>query len=636
MKWKDQELGAPSWEPQENFADLDIINKYLKEKQKNQKQVVQSQTSSLEPTPSKIKEDKKKNIAQGQQKTTHKSVKKRGRPRKINLLTVLSAVLLFCVVPVLAGVKGSFHFCAVVNRIGKSSPVVDMYQSCLKWTNTGIATNRIEGLDLSKQILVLAKAPYKVNGLGFECQKKAIKIKTYMNIIRGRSIDMEEVTYLKVNKDECEYMQRTKKCEANTMTCNDGRCEYDGKPTPQYHYLSTFEQIGVSCVVERKHIMAKDDQEELFSVGCKASDLQCELTNSIIVWSKDIIRNCPLDFVTKVSNITSVTKDVLFHAENKWAFQLLKEEIVCSSEFTKGIKVMKTTEGLLLTTDQRAARLKKIDLNLAGIHELMLSEEDGLKVAEISDYRQLRQRLCEQNMRFLRLLAQHDDTFATIQANNVSTVVYVKNGNIILPKCANVNEIELVGINGECYQNLPIRYTLNNKKGKGFLTQSGVIRIDSIKIPCTSIVRYIPVPNSESIIGFNDKEAWIETITNRIKIEELNDEGPKYNFPHYQEIVDELDIFQAIHWQETVREKKENVDKHWNIQSAKITFTSINIIDWIKSKLVWSHALLICITIISLVIITTIVIFKICQRRRKKEKRRRIIREELRRLPTIE
>lgn len=639
VKWKDQELGAPSWEPQENFADLDIINKYLKEKQKTQKQAIQEpnpgQTSSLERAPTIKRWVKKPNIAQEQPKSTQNTVKKRGRPRKINLLTMLTAILLFWVVPVIAGVKGSFHFCSVVNRIARITPVVDIYQSCLSWTDTEAATKLIEGLNLSKPIFVLAKAPYKVNGFGIECQKKAFKIRTYMNIIRGRSIDAEEVSHIKVNKDECEYMYRTKKCETNTMTCNEGRCEFDGKPIPEYHYLSTFEQIGVSCVVERKHIMAKDDQEELFSTGCKASDLQCVLSNSIIVWSKDIIRNCPLDLVTKVSNLTSVTKDVVFHAENKWAFQLLKEELICSSEFTNGIKVIKTTEGLLLTSDRRATKLKRIDLNLASIHELILSEEDGFKVAEVSHYRQLRQRLCEQNMRFLRLLAQHDDTFATIQAKDVNTVVYVKNGNIVLPKCANVNEIELVEINGECYKDLQVRYTLSNKKAKGFLTQSGIIRIDSIKIPCTSSNRFIPVPNSESIIGFNDKEAWIETIANKIKIEELSDTGPKYNFPHYQEIVEELDILQAIHWQETVREKKESIDKHWKIHTAKVTFTSMEIFDWIKSALDWSRTLWISLAVISLSIVTTIIIYRVCQRRRKRERRKQV-EEQLRRIPRIE
>ena len=82
-----------------------------------------------------------------------------------------------------------------------------------------------------------------------------------MNFIGVRSNEPIESTYTKVNRDECEYMAKTNKCEANVMQCDGPICSFEWSTKPEYFYLSTFEKTGVSCKVESKLIVAKDENK---------------------------------------------------------------------------------------------------------------------------------------------------------------------------------------------------------------------------------------------------------------------------------------------------------------------------------------------------------------------------------------
>lgn len=93
IKWQDSELGAPSWEPAENFVDLDIINDYLKKK--NEKKY------------NNIDNEKKQNLP---------AKRSRGRPRKINTVNFLSLIALFLIVlPLTCAnelINGNYLYCS--------------------------------------------------------------------------------------------------------------------------------------------------------------------------------------------------------------------------------------------------------------------------------------------------------------------------------------------------------------------------------------------------------------------------------------------------------------------------------------------------------------------------------------------
>lgn len=141
----------------------------------------------------------------------------------------------------------------------------------------------------NNKIHVLNRLPYKIKGIGFECSKVSVTIKTYMNIIRGRSSEPPLIKKIRMNREECEFMVKTKKCEANTMTCDGPICVFNETPDPEYYYLSEFTKTGISCRFESKLIMAENENSNLFGLVCKANDLFCNLEKSIIIWNRSII-----------------------------------------------------------------------------------------------------------------------------------------------------------------------------------------------------------------------------------------------------------------------------------------------------------------------------------------------------------
>lgn len=164
-----------------------------------------------------------------------------------------------------------------------------------------------------------------------------------MNFLGSRSA---EFTSMAINEHECEFMVKSKKCEANTMECHGPVCSFDGSPRPEYYYLSTFERTGVSCRIESKLIVAKDENEKLFSTECRAKDHSCLLKKSIIICKDEIIRKCEFDLLTTVGNLSWVSENILYQEERQWAFQLIDTRIVCKDNFPTGIRVFSTTEGI--------------------------------------------------------------------------------------------------------------------------------------------------------------------------------------------------------------------------------------------------------------------------------------------------
>lgn len=80
-----------------------------------------------------------------------------------------------------------------------SHSVIDIYGSC---DRSRINSNIWDSEEWEKwnNIHVLNKIPNKVKGLGYECSKVASTIKTYMNFLRGRSIENPIINIIKVNK----------------------------------------------------------------------------------------------------------------------------------------------------------------------------------------------------------------------------------------------------------------------------------------------------------------------------------------------------------------------------------------------------------------------------------------------------
>lgn len=272
--------------------------------------------------------------------------------------------------------------------------------------------------------------------------------------------------------------------------------------------------------------------------------------------------------------------------------------------------------------------MRKTDRSLTSIHELMLSEEDGHKIAELSDFKRLRQKLCEQNRATLKFLAAQDDTFTTIRvASGQETIVYIKNGLITIPKCARLQEIELIQQEGICFQDLQVRFQLGSKLAKGYLTTGGIVRSESAAQSCEG-KRYIRIPEiNDTFIVHENGRAWIETKSHVVKVEDIEDAGIKYNFPHYQAILEEIDMLHALHWDEVKKRSiEEQVEKSWDLHNGKLTFSGTNMLEWVSERMSEYRKLLVIISvlvvIVSIVLLVIILFFR-CRIYKRRATRKR-------------
>jgi hypothetical protein len=589
VKWANQELGPPSWESADNFADTDIINKYLAKKNKPNET-----TTAKRP---------------------------RGRPPKsrVSNLALIAIIWIHLIIGAM-GLKGNFMYCQVIDRVTQDTPIVNIYEGCVRPLAES-RSNMLGELSIgeSTRIHVLAKVPERVKGIAIECSKRIEKVRTYMNFIGERSSEPIESTHAKVNRDECEYMAKTNKCEANDMQCDDPICSFEGSPKPEYYYLSTFEKTGVSCKVESKLIVAKDENEKLFGTDCTARDLECSLKKSIIIWQQNIIRRCEFEFLTTISNLTLMAENVLYQETKQWAFQVVGTSTVCPEIRPDGIKIFTTTEGVFLSKDKEATKLSRSELNLASIHELMLSEEDGHKIAELVDFKKLSTELCEQNLRSLRALAHENDQFERVKTSQKEeTIVYVKDGQIVIPKCVKISHISTRD-SPTCHKYIPVSFRMERiGTVNGFLTPKGILRKNSPEGTCGAIT-IAHIKDSDTVLWYDGKKTMNISPINLIKVDNLNDRGKAINLPHYKEIVSEIELFKIIHWDNSKRNKEdEEKEQIVNSQDAKIETIVDVLVRWINSIKRQITLWIVGIVIILTLVLTITIAVRVKRRKQKK------------------
>jgi len=389
-----------------------------------------------------------------------------------------------------------------------------------------------------------------------------------------------------MSRDECEFLINNKKCGANTMECDGPVCNYDGTPSAKFYYLSEYVETGFSCKTSSILIVAETESSRLFGTSCTAKDLICNLKKSAIIWNKEIIHRCEYELVSSFTNFSMVANNVIYQAERQWAFQLKDKLTVCYELIQNGLKIFSSTEGLFISISKEVQKLEHSETSLSSIHELILSEEDGHRFAEIVQFRQFSERLCEDTKRQLRLFANLNDEFDIIQISQKETaVLYSLNKQVYLPKCVRIFNIELRENKVDCFKYVPIRFPRpNGPIVEGFLTSLGVIRKKSPYRTCGENV-IINVNGSNTVLLFDGKSAKISDKVKLIRIEDLAQLNSKVNFEHYKEIISEVDVFNIIHWDNSSREESNNESLYseTGINDFNINFKGTGIGAWFSS-----------------------------------------------------
>ena len=93
-------------------------------------------------------------------------------------------------------------------------------------------------------------------------------------------------------------MVTTKKCLTNAMLCENDGCYFENKPTPEFEFWKTIEKTQTKCVFIPRIKTSTNVDDLLFSNyhhPCRAVEMFCKLHDSVIIWNKDIIHECPCE-----------------------------------------------------------------------------------------------------------------------------------------------------------------------------------------------------------------------------------------------------------------------------------------------------------------------------------------------------
>ena len=127
----------------------------------------------------------------------------------------------------------NFFYCQDVN-ITSSTGIINTFTDCL-YNSGGYDFERKRELEYAvipfaniketnKRYKIVTKLTHLVSGSAYECSKKIVKMRSYLNFFRSRSVDVE-VEVVKLSKMQCAIMYETKDCDGGVMKCEGGTCK---------------------------------------------------------------------------------------------------------------------------------------------------------------------------------------------------------------------------------------------------------------------------------------------------------------------------------------------------------------------------------------------------------------------------
>ena len=174
------------------------------------------------------------------------------------------------------------------------------------------------------------KLENKISGFGYQCIKTKTTHAFWTYWYGGRDFPVNTV-HDRLSLSNCEEMIRTRECGPNKfLTCSDEYCKFSETIIPEYSYFYKIIKESVHCVTIPKMIVAKEENSHIFNSKCTPLDFKCELDDSIIIWNKNIIHQCPyVRLKEKIKFEVNPETLNLRNIENHWGLRIKKQVKAC-------------------------------------------------------------------------------------------------------------------------------------------------------------------------------------------------------------------------------------------------------------------------------------------------------------------
>jgi hypothetical protein len=416
VKWKEQPESENSWVPEENFQNSSVIKDYFKNK-RQLKKGNKIQTEVIEIN---------KPSFNNNQITINKTTKWKDMQIFLQLLLIFTT-LEFTNTTI---ISDDFNFCQSMSNM----PTLDIDNLC----NFNIVKQeQLIPTSNSTTLLILSKLHNIVNGIGYECSKTVTSRYLQQNIFGFKSIIKQTTSIISLTPEDCQYMLYTKKCENKQMYCEGKICHLSIVSEQSYVYYTTVIAKDYFCQIKPLLITAESVDTILFgqtNEKCTATKLFCKLSESTIIWSTDIIHDCPFEIVLN-DNFTIEENNIVINETFQILLKIIEKTNWCAQN------MYSTTERLYIIAypNNNSNLLEKLNFNtgklseLTTINDLILTDTDFKSRQLLVIDKIFNQNLCKLQQSIIRSFKSHIDTYHIIQLKNKPMIIYSTGQNVYIP-----------------------------------------------------------------------------------------------------------------------------------------------------------------------------------------------------------
>ena len=493
-------------------------------------------------------------------------------------------------------IQDKFRYCS----INSESHRLDLENLC-KRNNLNLQSH---GIDYT----ILEKRTHMMSGNAYLCYRKKIKIITLKYFLGNTDLKrFEELETL--SREDCQAMIITKKCMDQQLHCSGDTCKSIQEPNYTYLWLQEASFESYHCITSKRIIYGESMEKPVYPQSksrCLPDDLFCLVDMYTIIWEKDIIHKCPFVQIKQIK--MNVSNDIV--VGEKILLQLKNTFRECD------LNIQSTTEGLFISSDEEAKKLPKATTDMNLKTHLLLADIDLKTYTLYLEINKKSQQLSDQNCNALKTLIRsfekrYDEHLIISDSKENEIVILNKLGEMIITNCTPVESVSITDPSEGCYEEIKVKYELNQLKKDGYLSNNGII-IDNPKRSQCKPIKIINLPNNNQLYAYNSdvKLVNLSKILSTLNLNNLN--TSHFNTYHIEELLSNIDFISEMEKMNnilSIDETELTISKNNQTINKELMIKTIEYILGSKIKII-QLILLMCICII-IIILTLLVILKL-------------------------
>ncbi len=278
------------------------------------------------------------------------------------------------------------------------------------------------------KVMVLAKRPYQMEEIGFECKIKKKSFVYHTDFFLNHYTEGPFVEHVRLSRDDCIKLMYERKCNDKLMNCKSNRTCNFVEQLKSHHpnWIGTNQISFFECQFKERLVLGIDSKTSIFHdaiIPCTFSDAACLLPYSTVIWytSSNIMQNnCPFENLVSLNNIQSIRLengyDALVSLNENYLFEIVEEITEC------GLTMKTTSQGLYLVLDPNTeqiirlgyllqSKLKMQNFQEKDYRDLILAENDSKFMIF---KKQLYKLACSVMLNAIKTQLNKDDTFLKV------------------------------------------------------------------------------------------------------------------------------------------------------------------------------------------------------------------------------